>query len=274
MIKMKLNISISASFYYRVIKATRDFKVKDKQGNELQIKKGEKVKFFSRGEKTYLKDLKEDDLVFSIKKSDFDKYFTEDTKPSKKESKVLIEKKNVSSKKEAKKDSKNVYSEVYDVGDTSSVKELKTASQHSNASIRASAARNENAPPSVLRKLSTDAAADVKSAVAENPNTESDVLDSMAKENNDSSIRAGIASNKNTSTNTLSYLVKDIDQNSHIWINVAANRNASSDTLQHIIKNTQSSKNINLLYRAVERNPNVNKETLNLIKLKRKQEVK
>jgi ribosomal protein L31E len=75
---MQINISLSAGFSYHEVTVKKGLKVKDKKGNELALKKGEKVRFRHHGDKTYLKDMDHDDLVFSIKKSDFGKYFSED----------------------------------------------------------------------------------------------------------------------------------------------------------------------------------------------------
>ena len=72
---------------------------------------------------------------------------------------------------------------------------LRELSKDSDSNVRINVADNENAPEDVLRELATDDWADF--AVARNPNTPIDVLETLM-ESEDSSVRRSVAENLST----------------------------------------------------------------------------
>ncbi|MBW4598590.1 MAG: hypothetical protein KME29_03005 [Calothrix sp. FI2-JRJ7] len=92
---------------------------------------------------------------------------------------------------------------------------LELLANHPSNFVRFKVAEHPNTPVLILRQLATEQEqpewGSVKSALAGNPATPSDILESLARESDDITVIEKIATNPNTPLNILEYLATDID---------------------------------------------------------------
>lgn len=90
---------------------------------------------------------------------------------------------------------------------------LELLASHPSNFVRFKVAEHPNTPVSILRQLATEQEqpewGSVKSALAGNPATPEDILESLARESNDITVIEKIATNPNTALNILEYLASD-----------------------------------------------------------------
>ena len=97
-------------------------------------------------------------------------------------------------------------------------------------------AQNPNTSPESLQTLATDENSDVRYWVATNPNTPAEVLQTLATDE-DSSVRCCVAENPNTSSETLKTLATD--EYSYVRWYVGRNTNAT-ELIRRLVLMTDS----------------------------------
>ena len=108
-----------------------------------------------------------------------------------------------------------------------------------------------------LLKLAQDEDANVRYAVAQNPNISSETLGILAQDEK-ASVRIKVTQNPNTSLKILKLLAQDEDAN--VRYAVAVNPNTSSETLDILAQDEKAS-----VRHGVAKNPNISSETLDLL---------
>ena len=104
-----------------------------------------------------------------------------------------------------------------------------------NKKIRREVAFNENAPPDVLKTLSTDENRAVRLVIVYNKNAPPDVLNILSTDE-DETIRSGIAYNKNTPLDTLIQMYKDDRSDSYIRSNILSNLERRNIDIRNYLK--------------------------------------
>lgn len=120
-----------------------------------------------------------------------------------------------------------------------SIATLKRLAKDGDEEVRSGVAYNKHTPTDILNQLATDWYMRVKNNVASNPNSTAETLDILARNNPDWQTCLYLAKRPSTSTETLDYLsTMPLPRNLNefeYYENIIKNPNASLDALLHIL---------------------------------------